>query len=108
MGSELHPGHSSPDRDGVDSIALGRKDQEQAPREKISASGQLGDVANAAWQCPAALPGVGLLLPTWRQIAMLLAPCLHQVRPSHAIILTVNLTDSFVRQVPLPQRWQQL
>ena len=81
MGPELHPGHSSPDRDGVDSTSVG-PEQEQAPRVKISASGQLGDVANAAWQCPATLPGVGLLLPTWRQIAMLLAPCLHQVCPS--------------------------
>jgi hypothetical protein len=41
----------------------------------------LGVSADAGWCQHAHLPGVGSLLPAWRQIAHLLAPLCHQVLP---------------------------
>ena len=43
----------------------------------------LGRSASAAYEPSARLPGTGILLPAWRQLAQLLAALIHEVPSCH-------------------------
>ncbi len=49
----------------------------------------LGRSLAAAWHEQPGLPGIGYLLPAWRDVATLLAPLVHQVPPLKPSVLAM-------------------